>query len=92
MYIPCYDGHASLHQSPSECGLGRREDAYSRGGNHPLRVIWEGVKRAGEGVASPLCDAPMGKSDEDGRASCRVLLCDMYVHDRIVWGMECEFT
>ena len=38
-----------------------------------LRVVWEGVKRAGGGVASALCDTRTGTSGEGGRASCRVL-------------------
>ena len=49
--------------------------------------IWEGVKRARGGVASPLCDTPTRRSDEGGRASCR-MLC-MYT---TVWGVECEVT
>ena len=43
-----------------------------------LRVVWEGVKRAEGGMASPLCDTPTGRSDEGGRPSCRVL-CDYVV-------------
>ena len=49
--------------------MGRREETYSRDGNHPMRVVWVGVKRAGRGVASPLCDTPTERSDEGGRAA-----------------------
>ena len=62
-------------RSPSEGGLGRREEEYSRDGNHPLGLVWEGVKRAGGGVVSPQCDTPTGRRDEGGKESCRVL-CD----------------
>ena len=80
-----------VRQSPSEGGSVRRQEAYSRDGNHPLRVVWEGVKRAGWGVASPLCDTPTVRSDVGGRASYRVLCGYVYMyHDCIVWGMECE--
>ena len=46
----------------------------------PHAMVWESVKRAGGGVASALCDAPMGRSDDEGgKASCRVLCVTMYV-------------
>ena len=40
-----------------------------------LWVVWEGVKRAGGGVASALCDTPTGRSDASGRANC-LALCE----------------
>ena len=47
----------------------------SRDSHHPLRVVWDGVKRAEGGATSPLCDTPTERSDEGGRARCRVY-CD----------------
>ena len=68
--------------------MGRREEAYSRDGNHPQRVVWEGVKRAGGEVASPLCDMPTGKSDEGLSASCRVLCNYVCTYTTAYVGME----
>ena len=43
-----------------------------------LRVVWEGVKGPGGGMASALCHTPMRTSDQGGRASCCVR-CDYVV-------------
>ena len=45
-----------------------------------LRVVWEGVKRAGGGVASALCDTPTARNDDEGgRASYGVLCVTIYL-------------
>ena len=66
-----------------------RKEACSRDVNHLLRVVWEGVKKAEGGVASPLCDTPTEKDDEGDRTSCRVPCVCTRPH---CVGVDCEFT
>jgi len=65
--IECYRHMAAVcvqpGRSPSEgvCRGVRRRIARTA---IPLRVVWEGTKRAGGGMASPLWDTPTTRSDE----------------------------